>query len=113
MHGLTGQQQFGVYVSLINQVLSREQVCCGQACVDGLQHLTIVGCGRGRLHVHDQVRLVRVAGFGQVHLIARPSRLPLGGEPGIRVVRGLNEAIGRRKVGCVAPPNRAIGGGVV
>jgi len=94
-------------------VLSRKQVCCGQVHMDGLHHLAVVCCRRGRLHVHDQVWLVRVAGLGQVHLVARPARLPLGGEAGVWIVRGLNEAIGRRKVVCVAPPNRAIGCGVI
>jgi len=63
--------------------------------------------------MHDQVRLVRVAGFSQVHLVARPPRLPFGREAGIRIVWGLNEAIGRRLVVGVAPPYRAFGCGVI
>jgi len=60
--------------------------------------------GEHRLHVRDQVRVLRLAGLRQVDLVADPGRGALESQVSLGVIRGADEPAGRRQAILVRPP---------
>jgi hypothetical protein len=103
-------QDAGIDIAGIHQMLGRKQIALRQVRVDGIEQLGIGDGSIRGLHTGDQVRLIRLAGLGQVHLVPGPGRGPLEAEAGLHLVGGLDQHGGWGQVLVAAPTSRPVGG---
>src|SRR5512135_605485 len=80
-------QDLGVGVALVDQVLTREQIALLLRLMHLVDHVVVWCRRRRRLDVDDQMRPVLIAGRGEVHLVTHPFHLTLGAVPRLRVTR--------------------------
>src|SRR5512135_367913 len=84
---LAVDQDLGVGVALVDQVLTREQIALLLRLMHLVDHVVVWCRRRRRLDVDDQMRPVLIAGRGEVHLVTHPFHLTLGAVPRLRVTR--------------------------
>jgi hypothetical protein len=80
---LARDQQGGIDVAGTDQVGLRQQPTRGEKAVNRCRHRPIRHSRRGCLDIRDQVRPVRLAGFGQMNLVADPAGVLLFGVAGV------------------------------
>src|SRR3954447_22018344 len=83
-------QQLGVDVGRVHQVLPRRQTLAGQGLVDRGRAPGLVDGGNRRHRVGEEIDLVVLAGLGEVDDVAGPRGTRAGAEARLRVVRGLD-----------------------
>lgn len=84
-------QDAGIDVTGIHEVLGREQILRGECLVRRRRHRAV---GKGRrtgLHVSDRARPIRVAPLGQVDLVADPRSRALAREVRVEIVGRADE----------------------
>lgn len=87
-------------------MLGWEQVALSQVSVDGLEQFGIGNrciCCR---HMGDEVGEVFLTGFGEMNLVARPSRCPLDPVTRLHIMGWLRKLCGWRQVIVAAPLDR-------
>jgi hypothetical protein len=109
--GLSSDEQLGIDIATIEQVYTGEEMARGQVILNERAHDTIRG-GRWRGHdTSEQVRLIILTGFGQVHLVADPGDTTLGAISGLDIIgEAINAAAGSHS--CTVRQRRGPGGSV-
>src|SRR5262245_9422895 len=92
---LGGDQEVRIDVAAVEQVRTREEIPLGEVVVDAGAHHAIL-CRRGRGdHLSNQIRLVGITRFREMHLIPNPMGIPFTTVAGLQVV-GRRDAHRRR-----------------
>jgi transposase len=82
----TGDEDVGIGVALVDQVLTRQQVAPLLRLMHHLDHIIVRCRGRRGRDIDNQVRPIRIAHLGEVHLVPHPFHLTLGAVACFRVV---------------------------
>ena len=83
---LGGDEEVGIHVTTVEQMGAREQITCGEVLYDDRAHCTIGRGRRGREHLGDQIRVLRLTRLGEGVLIADPLRVALRAVAGLQLV---------------------------
>ena len=87
---LARDQVVRIGIARIDQVHPWQEIPAGQGLLNDRQ-LGLVGVGRRcRLHIGNQVRGIRLTGFGDLDGVADPLPAPLGAVAGLHVIRGVD-----------------------
>lgn len=89
-------------------MLARQTARFGELRVDGVGHRDVGHRRDGGGHVRDQVRDARLAGLGEVDLVAVPKGVPLHAAACLGVIRSDQAHRARRPVFGVPPPHLAL-----
>ena len=84
------------------------QAPCGQGTLDRRGHGDIGQARRRGLDIRDQVRLVSIAGLGQMNLGADPADVALLGLARLRIIGRVNAAAHWRLIGWLTPADTAL-----
>lgn len=98
-----GNDAGAVDVSHVNYVFVRQQAAGRERLVHRIGGLDVGDGGTGGQHVGDQMRGVRVAGLGQMHLEAVPADVPLHAGASLGVM-GADQAFRARRAVFWVPP---------
>jgi hypothetical protein len=93
---LAGHQVVSIYIPGVHQMFCWQEVLVGKSLVDGFGHAHILGRGRSRFHMNDQMRSLFIAGFCQVDFLSRPEGTLFDTHMSVEIVRGGNEDRSRR-----------------
>jgi hypothetical protein len=73
-----------------------QEVLVGKSLVDGFGHAHILGRGRCRFHVNDEMWSLSITGFCQMDLLSCPDGTLFDTHMSVEIVRGGNEYRSRR-----------------
>ncbi|CAG0935951.1 hypothetical protein TFLX_04805 [Thermoflexales bacterium] len=90
MFFLAVQQEFGTHIARIHQMLLRTQRLIRQVLLDRRRSFIILFNGESSFYLHNEMRLILVAGFGQMDLVADLLNLALAPIAGFRIKRRAN-----------------------
>jgi hypothetical protein len=90
----TADQEFGINIPRIHDMLPGEQLTVAQRFLNERCTLRIMYGGRGGVHVRNQRHLGPLAGLGIVYHVAQPMGVPFGAIARIKIV-GRFELFGR------------------
>src|SRR6185312_5500488 len=105
---LTGHQMVSIHVARVHSMFCWQEVLSGKRLMDGSRHLHILGGGRGRFHMDEQMRMLLITGFGQVNLVSRPDRTAFDTEMGFWIIGRGNQERRRRNILVRAPSNHSV-----
>src|SRR5712692_7657731 len=83
---LTAHQMRCIHIARVHHLFCGEELLVCQSLLDGCGHLHILGGGRRRFHMDEQVRSRLITGFGQVDLVAGPHRAACDAQMRVGVV---------------------------
>jgi len=79
-------------------VLTRSEARLLKLCMNGLCHRLIGRRGSRRGHMGDEVGILFLTGFGDMHFVAGPPRLALFAIAGFLVIGRVDELFARRQI---------------
>lgn len=85
--GLGRHQEVGIDIAAVEHMGAGQQITCGSIVYDCRSHHAVRRGGRRRDDLRHQIRLARITGLGEVHLIAHPVGLAFTAVARLQVIR--------------------------
>ena len=108
MINLARDQQGGIDIAGIDHVGFRQQSTPGESALNRCRHRPVRRSRRGGLDIRDQVRPIRLAGLGQMNLVADPAGVALFGVAGVGIIGRVKALVDRRLVNWATPAHPAL-----